>query len=51
MISGRAVAATLALASVAAMSACDTVKTNLLEAIDPSIINPRDEQTAQQGDI
>jgi starch-binding outer membrane protein, SusD/RagB family len=46
MISGRAVAATLALASVAAMSACDTVKTNLLEAIDPSIINPSSVQSA-----
>jgi starch-binding outer membrane protein, SusD/RagB family len=46
MISGRAVATTLALASVAAMSACDTVKTNLLEAIDPSIINPSSVQSA-----
>jgi starch-binding outer membrane protein, SusD/RagB family len=46
MISGRAVAATLALASVATMSACDTVKTNLLEAIDPSIINPSSVQSA-----
>jgi starch-binding outer membrane protein, SusD/RagB family len=46
MTSGRAVVATLALASVAGLSACDTVKTNLLEAIDPTIINPSSVQSA-----
>ncbi len=37
---GRAVVQTLALATAAAVAACDTVKTNLLEAVDPGIINP-----------
>jgi hypothetical protein len=46
MNSGRAVAATLALASVAGLGACDTVKTNLLEATDPSIIDPSSVQSA-----
>jgi hypothetical protein len=44
--SGRAVATTLALTVAAGLAACDTVKTNLLEAIDPSIINPGSVQSA-----
>lgn len=44
MQSGRAVTASLVLA--AALSACDTVKTNLLEATDPDIINPSSVQSA-----
>jgi hypothetical protein len=44
--SGRAVATTLALTVVAGLAACDTVKTNLLEAIDPTIINPGSVQSA-----
>src|SRR5690349_2225007 len=44
MQSGRAVTASLVLA--AALSACDTVKTNLLEATDPDIINPTSVQSA-----
>ncbi|HEX8946370.1 MAG TPA: hypothetical protein VF785_24755 [Gemmatimonadaceae bacterium] len=44
--SGRAVAATVALASAAGLASCDTVKTNLLEAIDPTIINPSSVQSA-----
>ncbi len=46
MTSGRAVVATLALAVVAGLAACDTVKTNLLEAIDPTIIDPSSVQSA-----
>jgi len=46
LISGRAVAATLALASAAGLSACDTVKENLLEAVNPDIINPSSVQSA-----
>jgi hypothetical protein len=46
LISGRAVAATLALASAAGLSACDTVKTNLLEAVNPDIINPSSVESA-----
>ena len=46
MTSGRAVVATLALAAVAGLAACDTVKTNLLEAIDPTIIDPSSVQSA-----
>ena len=38
--SGRAVAATLALTAAAGLTGCDTVKTNLLEAVNPSIIDP-----------
>src|SRR5436853_27313 len=44
--SGRAVATTLALTVAAGLAACDTVKTNLLEAIDPTIINPGSVQSA-----
>jgi len=43
--SGRAVAATLALSAVA-LTGCDTVKTNLLEAVNPSIIDPGSVQSA-----
>jgi hypothetical protein len=46
LTSGRAVAATLALASAAGLSACDTVKENLLEAVNPDIINPSSVQSA-----
>lgn len=44
--SGRAVVTTLALASAAAITACDTLKTNLLEAVNPSIIDPSSVQSA-----
>jgi len=44
--SGRAVLTTLALASAVAITACDTLKTNLLEAVNPSIINPSSVQSA-----
>src|SRR5204863_3690777 len=44
--SGRAVATTLALTVAAGLTGCDTVKTNLLEAIDPTIINPGSVQSA-----
>jgi hypothetical protein len=44
--SGRAVAATLALSAAAGLTGCDTVKTNLLEAINPSIIDPGSVQSA-----
>ena len=40
MNSGRAVGATVVLAAAAMLAACDTVKTNLLEAVNPSIIDP-----------
>ena len=46
MTSGRTVAVTLAVALAAGLAACDTVKTNLLEAIDPTIINPASVQSA-----
>jgi hypothetical protein len=46
MTSGRTVAATLALAVAAGLAACDTVKTNLLEAIDPTVIDPGSVQSA-----
>jgi len=44
--SGRAVAATLALSAAAGLTGCDTVKTNLLEAVNPSIIDPSSVQSA-----
>jgi len=44
--SGRAVVTTLALTAAATLTACDTVKTNLLEAINPTIINPGSVQSA-----
>jgi hypothetical protein len=44
--SGRAVATTLALSAAVGIAACDTVKTNLLEAINPTIIDPTSVQSA-----
>lgn len=44
MNSSRAVG--VALASAALLAACDTVKTNLLEAVNPSIIDPSSVQSA-----
>jgi hypothetical protein len=44
--SGRAVALTLALTSAAGVAACDSLKTNLLEAPNPSIIDPSSVQSA-----
>jgi hypothetical protein len=44
--SGRAVMLTLALTAAAGLAACDTIKTNLLEAVNPSIINPDNVQSA-----
>lgn len=46
LTSGRAVATTLALLSVAGVTACDSLKTNLLEAPNPSIIDPSSVQSA-----
>ena len=40
MNSGRAATMTLAIVGAAGLAACDTVKTNLLEAVNPSIIDP-----------
>lgn len=40
MTSGRVVGCTIALAAAAGLAACDTIKTNLLEATNPSIIDP-----------
>jgi len=36
----------MAVAAAAALAACDSVKTNLLEAVNPSIINPGSVQSA-----
>ncbi len=44
--SGPAVLTTLALTAAAVVAACDTVKTNLLEATNPSIIDPSSVQSA-----
>jgi hypothetical protein len=44
--SSRAVGTTLVLSAAAVLAACDTVKTNLLEAINPSIIDPSSVQSA-----
>jgi hypothetical protein len=44
--SGRAVGTAIALAVAAGIAACDTVKTNLLEATNPSIIDPSSVQSA-----
>ena len=44
--SGRAVALTLALVTAAGVTACDTLKTNLLDAPNPSIIDPSSVQSA-----
>jgi hypothetical protein len=43
---GPAVFTTLALASAAAVAACDTIKTNLLEATNPTVIDPGSVQSA-----
>jgi hypothetical protein len=43
---GPAVFTTLALAAAAVIAACDTVKTNLLEATNPTIIDPGSVQSA-----
>ena len=43
---GRAIVATLGLTAIAALAACDTVKVNLLEAVNPSIIDPKSVQSA-----
>src|SRR5262245_58411779 len=44
--SGRAVIGTLALMAAAVAAGCDNVKTSLLEAIDPDIIDPSAVQSA-----
>jgi|KBSMisStandDraft_5_1062788.scaffolds.fasta_scaffold123187_2 starch-binding outer membrane protein, SusD/RagB family len=44
--SGPAVLTTLALAAATVVAACDTVKTNLLEATNPTIIDPGSVQSA-----
>jgi hypothetical protein len=46
MQSGRVVTTTLALAAAMSLGACDTVKENLLEAVNPSIIDPSSVQSA-----
>ena len=45
-IRGRTAGATLAFLSAAALTGCDTVKTNLLEANNPTIIDPTSVQSA-----
>lgn len=40
MRSGRAVTTTFAIGAVLGLAACDTLKDNLLEAVNPSIIDP-----------
>ncbi|HEX8942998.1 MAG TPA: hypothetical protein VF785_07675, partial [Gemmatimonadaceae bacterium] len=44
--SGRAVATTLVLTAATALAGCDTVKTNLLEAVNPTVIDPSSVQSA-----
>src|ERR1051325_6177257 len=44
--SGRAVTTTLALVAAATLSACNTLKDNLLEAVDPDIIDPSNVESA-----
>ena len=44
--SGRAVVTTLALTAAVGLTACDTAKENLLEAINPTIIDPTSVQSA-----
>lgn len=46
LIRGRAVLTTLALTFAVGLTACDTVRTNLLEATNPSIIDPSSVQSA-----
>lgn len=43
---GRVTAMALALGATASLSACDTLKRNLLEAVDPDIIDPSAVQSA-----
>src|SRR5215467_1086422 len=43
---GPLVVATIAVATAAALAACDTIKTNLLEATNPTIIDPGSVQSA-----
>ena len=43
--SGRAVVTTLALTAAAGLAACDTTRQNLLEAINPTIIDPTSVQS------
>ncbi|MGH7617381.1 MAG: hypothetical protein ACREPM_09155, partial [Gemmatimonadaceae bacterium] len=44
--SGRAVTTTLAITAAAVLAGCDTIKTNLLEAVNPSVIDPSSVQSA-----
>lgn len=46
LISGRAVVTTLALSAAVGLTACDTIKENLLEAPNPSIIDPSNVKSA-----
>src|SRR5215510_8180111 len=43
---GRGLAATMAVAVVMSLTACNSVKENLLEAVDPDIIDPSSVQSA-----
>src|SRR5215510_4056319 len=43
---GRGLAATMAVAVVMSLTACNSVKENLLEAVDPDIIDPSAVQSA-----
>jgi hypothetical protein len=44
--SGRAVNTTLALVAAATLGACDTIKQNLLDAVNPTVIDPSSVQSA-----
>jgi starch-binding outer membrane protein, SusD/RagB family len=46
MKSGRSVTTVIAIVAAAGLGACDTVKTNLLEAVNPSIIDPSSVQSS-----
>jgi hypothetical protein len=46
MNGGRAVTATIALAAVVGLAGCDSLKDNLLEAVNPSIIDPSSVQSS-----
>ena len=46
ILSGRSIVALCAVTTIVALSACDSLKTNLLEAVNPSIINPSSVQSA-----
>ena len=50
MRSGRAVTTTVALAAVVGLAACDTLKDNLLEAVNPSIIDPSSVESRRRRD-